>query len=359
MARTRHTWVIVAALLGAASACDDGPVTIVEGGGTDLCDLPQSLLATGAIPEAIPALTEPLFVPAARADHMEDADRILGVVVKGEARAYPHNILWSHEIVNDRFGDQWVSVSFCPLTGSGLAMDATINGQRVEFAVSGLLFANNLVMFDRISEDLYGPQLAVTGRCQRFTDLTPQLIPVREMSWGRWRELYPNTSVMSDETGFNRNYRWYPYGAYDEVRNSDLLFPFEVDRTRPIKERVLSIRNSSGGGRGYPFGELASLGDQAALNETVGSSRVAIFYEGRDRESAMAYRPFVGGQLLTFEATDDGFRDVETGSLWTLAGHAVEGPLTASVLEPLADAYVVFWFAWRQFQPDGEVWIAQ
>lgn len=45
--------------------------------------------------------------------------------------------------------------------------------------------------------------------------------------------------------------------------------------------------------------------------------------------------------------------------MWTLAGHTVDGPLTASILEPLANAYVVFWFAWRQFQPDGEVWIPQ
>jgi len=322
---------------------------IDDGSTVALCDLAESLTAQGAFPDAIPALTEPALV---------DSDRVLGLVRNGEARAYPHNILWSHEVVNDRFGDDWVTVSFCPLTGSGLAVDATVNGRRVEFAVSGLLFANNLVMFDRLTEDLWGPQLAVTGKCQRFASVTPTYLPVREMSWGEWKELYPNTKVLSDDTGYQRNYRFYPYGNYDQVGNSELLYPMQPDDSRPLKERVLGVRTGPSGGRGYPFGELAELGPLVVVNDVVNGERVAIFYSEANGETAIAYRPVVEGQALTFDAVGDGWRDRETGSIWNLGGASVSGPLATERLEPLENGYVVFWFAWKHFQPDASVWAA-
>ena len=359
--KTRYLSAALTVFVALTTACSTD-VSIDALGGDDvgtrgLCDLPESLTAQGAFPDAIPALTEPELVGAEVAQYLVDSDRVLGLVVDGEARAYPHNILWWHEVVNDRFGDRWITVSYCPLTGSGLAMDAMISGSRVEFGVSGLLFANNLVLFDRISEDLFGPQLSATGKCQSFADVVPDFYPVREMSWGDWKELYPLTRVVSDNTGYSRNYGQYPYGSYEQLGNADLLFPQTPDDTRPIKERVLGIRTGEFSGRGYPFGELAARGRTVALNEDVDGA-VAIFYSADNGESAVAYRPIVNDQTLTFDVDGDMWRDLETGTTWNLAGAAVDGPLAPARLEPLADAYVVFWFAWKQFQPDSEIWLA-
>ena len=35
-----------------------------------------------------------------------------------------------------------------------------------------------------------------------------------------------------------------------------------------------------------------------------------------------------------------------------MAGEAISGSLVGSVLEPVADAYVAFWFAWATFHPN-------
>ena len=53
---------------------------------------------------AIPAVFEPRFVSADEADISDDA-WVLGVVINGEAHAYSLNLLNSHEVVNDVFGD--------------------------------------------------------------------------------------------------------------------------------------------------------------------------------------------------------------------------------------------------------------
>lgn len=60
----------------------------------------QLLLPRGGIP----AIFAPEFVSAEAARIADDA-WILGVVIDGEAHAYSLNLLNSHEIVNDSFGE--------------------------------------------------------------------------------------------------------------------------------------------------------------------------------------------------------------------------------------------------------------
>jgi predicted small lipoprotein YifL len=167
-------FMVVFAIVVATSACggDGGLIGPPDGVGTDgdddlICSVNPDLLFSNLPPEGIPALTEPAMVAAADPDaaYLFDFDRVLGVVIDGNARAYPHNILWHHEIINDRVGDTWFTVTFRPLTGSGLVLDPFVDGDRLELGVSGLLFANNLVLYDRISGDVYGPQLSVEGKC--------------------------------------------------------------------------------------------------------------------------------------------------------------------------------------------------
>jgi len=347
-------------VLVALAACQDSSTQPV---GAPICDLDNDLLISSLAPDAIPAINEPPMVAAddPEAGYLFDTDRIVGVVVDGEARAYPHNIFWWHEIINDRIGDQWVSITFCPLTGSALGFDPGLEGfGRLDLGVSGLLFANNLVMFDRASGAVYGPQLTVDGACDSFRGETLALAPIQEMSWGRWKEVHPGTTVVSGDLSFGRNYRQYPYGSYDELSSDELLVPMSVDRTRPIKERVLAIREDRGG-KGYPFLELQKLGAVVALNETVAGVPTAIFFEERAGMTALAFDRRVDGQTLTFQAdTVNGvWTDEETGSTWNISGDAIAGPLQGERLATRANAYTLFWFAWRHFQPQGTTFSAE
>ncbi len=52
----------------------------------------------------IPAIDDPVYVPAAEAQIRDEA-WVLGVVIEGQARAYSLELLNSHEVVNDSIGD--------------------------------------------------------------------------------------------------------------------------------------------------------------------------------------------------------------------------------------------------------------
>ena len=60
----------------------------------------------------IPPLENPKVIPASEAAYLEPDDPVFGVVVNGEARAYPWRIMAWHELSNDIVGGKHISVVF-------------------------------------------------------------------------------------------------------------------------------------------------------------------------------------------------------------------------------------------------------
>lgn len=63
--------------------------------------------------DGIPAILDPEFIPGSQAGgQMEPGERVLGVSINGDHRAYPLNLLSRHEIVNDTVGGVPVAVTW-------------------------------------------------------------------------------------------------------------------------------------------------------------------------------------------------------------------------------------------------------
>ncbi len=356
LSRSSIFWLaVLSPLLG----CSDQNATNLGefiDGADGACSIPASEIFNGGPgKDGIPALTNPRLVGPedSEASYLRNEDRVMGFMAGDQVLAIPLNILWWHEIVNLDLPGLRVAVTHCPLTGSSMIFDrAAVAG--AELGVSGLLFQNNLIMYDRTSAESLWPQMMRGARCGPASGTTLPMAPVMEMTWEGWRTLHPETRVVSSATGFSRDYRVYPYGDYGRVGNNQLLFPMSeaVDRRRPLKERVLGVPAGEGG-RAYPFGELASLGVTAVVQR----EEDAVFWDGL-REAAMAFRTTLGGNTLTFSLVGGKIVDQETGSVWRVDGEAVSGPLAGQRLTPVSDAYVAYWFAWAAFHPETELWSA-
>ncbi len=344
-----HVLVLsVAAWLATGCSGNSNPVPDL------VCNIPNDqLFAGGPGRDGIPALDLPRLTDVARAFFMADEDRVLGVEIDGVARAYPLIVMWWHEIVNDTLADANVVVSYCPLTGSGLAFDAFVDGALRVFGVSGLLFENNLMMFDRQTNSLWN-QLLMGSQCGPDRGATLARLPVVETTWKQWREAHPQTTVLTLNTGFNRAYGQYPYGNYNIPDNAETFFPSsQFSNARPPKELVLGIREGSAT-VAYPFGALADRGDAVAVNDQVGTREVLVTYLF-SQASARAFDRNVAGQTLSFTVASENpftLTDNETGSTWDWSGGAIAGPLQGERLTPLEDAWTLFWFAWSVFYPE-------
>lgn len=70
----------------------------------ELEEVMKGVLKKGDPRDVIPTLRKPRHAPAAEAAWVTDRSRVLGLVVNGEARAYPLYILQVHELANDVLG---------------------------------------------------------------------------------------------------------------------------------------------------------------------------------------------------------------------------------------------------------------
>jgi hypothetical protein len=355
----RSTSFLGLALLGVAACKGDfsGPGDVARGGAeSSLCSIPQELILDGGPgKDGIPALSNPPMAHAGDTgtEYLLDGDRVVGFVLAGQPMAIPLNIFWWHEIVNLERGGVALAVTHCPLTGSSLAFERS-NAFGAEFGVSGLLFKNNLVMYDRNGNESLWPQMLLGARCGAL-DGTPLVSsPVVEMTWSGWRSLHPGTLVVSPEVNPRWDYTTYPYGNYDDIDNAETLFPVTMDPRRPPKERVLGIPDGKGG-IAFPYGSLDELGAVATVTATWAGQDVVVFWD-RARQGAMAFFPDVGDEVLTFRAEGGQILDDRTGSAWSVEGRAVSGVMEGSALPPVADAFVAFWFAWPDFFPQIRLW---
>ena len=236
----------------------------VSAGPTNGFDLGNSLLPVDEIlhggppRDGIPALSDPEMLPAARADHVEARDRVVGIEIAGQARAYPIDILNWHEIVNDEIDGRRFAITYCPLCGTAVAFDAEIDGEATDFGVSGLLYNSDVLLYDRATESLWSQIMAQSVAGPRAgTRLA--MLPISHTTWQDWIVRHPDTLVLSRETGHSRDYDRNPYAGYEQSRSLYFAVNHEAPDNYHPKEMVLGL-GVDGVYKAYPFVELEKQG---------------------------------------------------------------------------------------------------
>ena len=301
--------------------------------------------------DGIPALENPEMIEAFEADYLSLEDLVIGYKYGDEVRAYPHKILDYHEIANDDIDDNLFAITYCPLTGTATNWNRRVEGLITTFGVSGLLFNSNLMPYDRGTESLWS-QMRLD--CVNGT-LLGSNIPVFhtvETTWHSWKKMYPNTKVMSTNTGYNRNYEVYPYsnGSQDYREVDFLVFPVKnIDNRLHTKERVLGLINNEDS-RAYRF-ELFTEGI-SVVEDVVGGEKVAII-GSKDDNFMIAF--FVDDQILEpLGKLKDGFVKDQNENIYDPFGYIISGPNMGERLKP-TNAYIGYWFSWPAFYPDIEI----
>lgn len=237
--------------------------------------------------------------------YLDDRELVAGVVVEGQARAYPLNVYTHHEIHNDRAGDREFTLTFCPLTGSAIVFDGSFEDRPIRFGVSGRLFESNLVMFDPGSDTFWSQLLGRGIKGEHKGDRLKRL-PVVETTWERWKEMYPETLVPSSETGYDRNYNNYLYGDY-RTNHGDTFGASQHQDTYKAKKRVLGLpADDKREAKVFPFPELEKLpGDRNIIHTTFRGEPLIIVWE-KEHRMAIPFRTEVETNQGTLNLTFTG-----------------------------------------------------
>lgn len=272
--------------------------------------IPQREIYQGGPPrDGIPAINQPQFDLAAKTKDISDQDEVLGVYWNGIAKAYPIRIMDHHEIVNDLFGDKAVTVTYCPLCGSGIAFKANFDGKRQTFGVSGLLYNSDVLLYDYATESLWSQLLgkAVSGE---QSGKTLDYLPTAYTTWGEWKKRYPESLVLNSNTGFNRDYNRKLYAGYED--REQLMFPVKHKSNKlPGKEKVIGIE-IKGAYKAYPLSQLAKAPNPK--EDLFNGKILKIYYD----------------------------KEAKTARITDLQGKELP-------------AITLYWFAWYAFHPETEL----
>lgn len=260
----------------------------------------------------IPSLDDPAVTPAAGGDWYPDDAEIFGLVIDGEARAYPRHQLETHELVLDTLGGRRVALPYCTLCGSAQAYftdDLPPTLPPLVLRTSGLLSRSNKVLYDLGSGALFD---TFTGRAlsgaPRLARVQLTQVPVVASTWGAWKRAHPETTIVAEDGGLGLQYDSDPLGGRDDAGP---IFPVgAVDPRSKPQSRVLGVLDAEGRPLAFDF-------------ETARSTLVA------------------GGE-------------VRLGSVHLeLAGSGLSARDGGGTALP---SHAAFWFAWSQFHPGTDLW---
>lgn len=182
-------------------------------------------------------------------------------------------------------------------------------GRTLTFGISGRLYKSNVLLYDHQTESLWSQLMNMAIAGPMVTTELDQ-IPSSRVSFKKWLKKHPDGLLLSDDTGYNRDYSRDPYEGYYRV--GTIWFPVgDVRGDLSPKDRILGIE-LNGTARAYPLEKLTRT-------------------SGRHVDR-------MAGQAVVIKV-----ENAEVVSVEDTQG------------DPL-DHIFAYWFAWQAFHPETTVW---
>lgn len=316
----------------------------------------EEVLDGGPGVDGIPSIDKPQFNDAANISYVDDDRLVVGIRLGNTVKAYPHEVLDYHEIVNDGIDSVRFALTYCPLTGTAIGWE-----RNTEFGVSGLIFRNNLIPYDRSTGSRYS-QMQMRAVNGPLSGVKVAVIPVIQTTWKTWKSMYPQSQVLTTDTGFDRNYDEDLYGERYREEDSATIFPIKNrDDRLPAKKRVHGViegnlANEESEVRAYVIDEFGT--GVNIINDDFADRKIVII-GSTDKDFAVSFfNTLDDGTELNPEAVQNSLPIVmkdKEGNRWDLFGYAVEGPRKGERLTPTL-SYTGYWFAWADFFPRIEIY---
>lgn len=254
----------------------------------------NEILSGGPPKDGIPSIDDPKFVAAKDVSHLGPLEPVIRLVIDGDVRAYPLQVMTWHEIVNDVVGGTPVAVTYCPLCNSALVFDRNVGDKLLDFGTTGKLRNSDLVMYDRQTETWW-QQFTGTAIVGELLDTELRMIPSRVESFERFKNANPDANVLVPNVPGMRRYGSNPYVNYDSRDTPYPLFQGSLPTDIGPMVRVVVVKEA-----GKPLATTLShlrqqssvkLGDvelawESGQNSALDSGDIS---EGRDVGNVFAY----------------------------------------------------------------------
>ncbi len=271
-----------------------------------------------------------LMLPADR-NKVDTARLVVGIVIDGEARAFPVQFIGYHHQVRDTVAGKPVMVSYCTVCRTGRVFSPVVDGHSETFRLVGMDHFN--AMFEDATTHSWwrqanGEAIAGPSKGKTLTEL-----PSRQVRLSEWLREHPRSLIMQPDSALATNYSKdfdYETGASRKsLTGTDTVSWHD-------KAWVVGI-TVNGQSKAYDWNRLRR---EKVVNDVLGGKPIVLAIAS-DKSSFCAFvRPNVA---TSFAVRHDSLVASSTS-------YAFSGQGANSALEPVS-ASQEFWHSWRTFQP--------
>jgi Protein of unknown function (DUF3179) len=286
----------------------------------------------------------------ASTESVDKSKLVIGVVINGEAKAYPIQLIGYHHQVVDTIGGEPVIVTYCTVCRTGRVYSSRLNGRDEVFRLVGMDHFN-AVLEDQTTKTWW-QQASGQAIAGPLKGSMLKEIPSFQLTIESWIRKYPNSVVMEPDPLYDE--RYFGLEDYDKGTMQSTLVRRDYRSWQP-KSWVVGVKNELAS-MAYDWNELVK---KRLIQDLLEGSPILVIMES-DTTSFHVYERNVNGSLLNFNdcIVDNHLTDQNTGSTWNMDGLCVDGPLKGQQLVTV-QAYNEFWHAWERFEPNTKKHIAK
>ena len=297
----------------------------------------------GVKQDGIPPLRFPALLEADDANYLSDDDIVFGIVHNNIPRAYPQRILGWHEMVVDQFGQDTITGVYCTLCGTMIAYNNRSTIGHHDLGTSGFLYRSNKLMYDQKTQSLWSTiegKPVIGPLVNKGIQL--DMLPVVTTTWKDWKSQYPESNVLSIQTGFSRNYT--AGAAYKKYFSHDnLMFPVPLSDSRLRNKDVVFVIRSFDKKQPIAF-EKSYLIKKQVVHHTVADDNIVIITNKQGK--TMAYN----SDNYIFKLMSNGQLVDQFEGVWELQEESLQHVDNNTTLAQLP-GHEIFWFAWVNVFP--------
>ncbi|MGO1328848.1 MAG: DUF3179 domain-containing (seleno)protein [Idiomarina loihiensis] len=282
---------------------------------------------------------EPLKLP------LQDNMELAVIEYDGVTKAYPLDYVIHHHIINDRFEDKLVALTYCAMCHSIIPFDVTDIGP----LFVGSFKNANMIVADKKTKTFF-QQASCESVIGKLHPYTLTMIPFQVLTWSEVKKLNPCPKVVRVTKQDFKAFELPVKGLWKKVIANGLtpgLSSKNRDNTLSPRTRVVGITDKTANPQVvYLKDELLEQG--VVNNEELGVVLVAVNgsvlgFKSSVEENPVSIAPGANSTLC----------DTKSGTVWDVRGKFIKGEIESNLVPvAISDEY---WFSWKLFHPGSKL----
>jgi hypothetical protein len=275
-----------------------------------------------------------LLMVNAASNKVDSQRLVIGVVLNGDAKAYPIRYLGFHHQVQDTVGGKPLIITYCTVCRTGRVFEPIVKGKYEKFRLVGMDHFN--AMFEDATTGSWWRQVtgkAIAGKLKG--EKLPEVLS-KQTSLAEWLRLYPNSLVMQTDSSYIASYdttlKYESGKSKSELTGTDSL-------SWKDKSWVIGIK-AGDKRKAYDWNQLKT---KRLIHDTIGNTPILLVLANDDKSFFAFQRPNTNS---SFTLSNDTL--TSDTHHYRIDGYGI-GRLFS--LKPLA-ASQEFWHSWRTFNPN-------